>query len=165
MISIKHHTTQIEAFEYDPFFAYPDVRSLAIDAYRQCASLARSEQRFSIVYPDAYVIKASVGHVKIINFSTTGMSLKLKSHMVKGSTINLTIDSVDGKLGKSLKLAGVGEIVAEVRWAYTEVDGSVHGLYFRNIDESLALKMVEVIRAFDISLKLIRTSSKLAGGL
>ncbi len=161
MISIKHHTNQIEAYEYDPFYLYPEVRSLAIEAYRQCASLARAEQRYSVNIPDAYTVRSSVGVARLINYSATGISIKLKSHLVKGSVLSISIDSVDHKLGQQLRDVGVIEIVAEVRWAYTESDGSVHGLFFRNLNEEMASRLMETIRSYDLALKLSRSSSKL----
>lgn len=162
MISIKHHTNLIEAFEYDPFYKYPDARSRALEAYRQCASLARMEQRYTVNHPELLLIKCSVGEGVLINYSVTGISIKLKSMLVRGSTMLLSIDSVDGRLGRQLRELGVDNLMGEVRWVYSESDGHVHGILFRDVPDAQALKFVDALKYFDFVARASRTQQQIA---
>lgn len=162
MISIKHHANNIEAFEYDPFFRHPEARTKALDAYRHCASLARTEQRYVFNHPEMLELKSSVGDAKLINFSVTGLSIKIKSHLVKGSVLIVNIDSRDNRVARQLQEAGIRDIKAEVRWAYGETDGTVHGLLYRNVNEGDAERLVEILKAYDLSVKLNMPTSRTA---
>lgn len=150
MINIKHHTNLIESYEYDPFFEHPGLRAKALEAYRQCASLARLEQRYTLNNPESIVIQSSVGNGVLINYSPTGMSIKLRSMLVKGSTLVLTLDSRDGLLAEKLREQGILQLKGEVRWVYSETDGHVHGILFRDFSETLSSKLIEILRFADL---------------
>ncbi len=162
LINIKHYTNVVETYEYDPFCNNPEARVRALEAYRQCASLARMEQRHSLSDPTAIVVNSSVGGGSLINFSLTGVSLKLKAMMVKGSTVVVHLDSVDGSLSQELLKARIPELVGEVRWVYSDTDGHVHGILFRDVSEKDATKLVEILKAFNHSNRVTQFGEKSA---
>jgi class 3 adenylate cyclase len=151
MISIKHQKDLVEAYEYDPFFGDPERRVKAIEAYRHCASLARMDKRFAVLRPKQILIESSVGDGHMINFSNTGISVKLKSLLVKGSTLVLNFNSRDGELARKFKEAKVGQITGEVRWVYSESDGHVHGVLYRDLDEATLLQIVEILKGYNLA--------------
>ena len=153
MVSIKHYTNLVESYEYDPFFEHAAMRAEALDAYRRCASLARVEQRFTLSNPEAVIVNTTVGSGVIMNYSLTGLSVKLRTQLVKGSTIIISLDSSDHNLGRQLNVQGVNEIRAEVRWVYSDSNGHVHGILFRDFSSEQAAQMVEVLKFYDATYK------------
>jgi len=153
-ISIKHHSVLMKAYSYNPFHEHDHIRKDALEAYRKCASLARIDQRFLVSHPDLFTVHSHVGVGKLINFSATGLSFEVASHLEKSAMIVLKVGSTDLKLNQLLSDSGIEEITGEVRWSYEDSGNFIHGVLFRNLSDVQSSSLVELIKEYDEGFKL-----------
>lgn len=153
-IKIKHHSDLVSAFEYDPFFKQQNLRDQAEKAFRSCVNSARAEQRWSLSDAGLVNLQTNYGVGELINFSASGMSVKLKRGMARGEQIVITIGSKNGALEHSLVKENLRQILCEVAWSYSEKTGYVHGIRYTG----LALEKSEIL------VNLIREHGSLLGG-
>ncbi len=149
MISIKHHSNMMKAYSYNPFYDDDSLRKDALDGYRRCASLARVDQRFTVMRPEKIIIESPAGRGVLVNFSATGLSFEAKNYLERGLKLVLKISSIDHKLENALADKGIKEIIVETRWAYEESGNFVHGVLFRNLSEDQRRNLVSLITAYD----------------
>lgn len=134
-IRIKHHSELVEAFEYDPFIDQPDLRMAAIEGFRKCANIERVDQRWPVHDPAKINLHTDFGRGELVNFSHAGLSIRLAQPLVKGTRLNITLDSAGGTLGVLLKAKNITVLQGEVRWGYTEDAQYVHGVIISNVTD------------------------------
>jgi hypothetical protein len=134
-VRIKHHSELVEAYEFDPFHAEPELRLAALEGFRKCANIERGDQRWVVHDPAKIQLGSDVGAGELVNFSRTGFSVKFKELLAKGSRLQLTLDGAGGALKALLGEAGIDALQGEVRWGYPEGTGFVHGIVITNLDE------------------------------
>src|SRR5690606_7079483 len=119
-IRIKHHSELVEAYEYDPFYQQPELRKSALEAFRKCANIERIEQRWPVRDPSKIQLTSDFGQGELVNFSHKGLSVKFKQLLVKGTTVNLSLDAAGGILKSLLAKEGIRALHGEVRWGYDD---------------------------------------------
>ncbi|NRA65002.1 MAG: CHASE2 domain-containing protein [Pseudobacteriovorax sp.] len=134
LIEIKHYEDLIEAWEYDPFHDNPRLRLEAEEVHKESSQQARVEKRWQVDRSDNVIAVTSVGVGELINFSNTGLSIKLPNILVKGAIFKLGLDSLDGTLREKLQKENLSELLVEVRWSYLDGKDAMHGVQFRDID-------------------------------
>lgn len=150
-IRIKHHSELVEAFEYDPFHAEPDLRAVALDGFRKCANIERLDQRWPVHDPSKIQLSCDFGDGQLVNFSHTGLSVKLKQLLAKGTRMNLTLDGAGGALKALLAKEGIDILQGEVRWGYAEGSEFVHGVMLTNVSERQSDFLVQYLCEFAFS--------------
>lgn len=150
-IEIKHHSEMVVAYEYDPFFNEPDLRSQAVQAHRSSAHLARVEKRWDIARPDDMLVTTNIGTGSVINFSQTGLRITLPTLIVKGAILQMTLDSADGKLKPMLEENGIGTIDVDVRWGYGEGDKYIHGVRFRQMPPERKKRILGCLKKYAVA--------------
>lgn len=150
-IRIKHHSELVEAFEYDPFIDQPDLRMAAIEGFRKCANIERIDQRWPVHDPAKIKLHTDFGRGELVNFSHAGLSIRLAQPLVKGTRLNITLDSAGGILGGLLKAKNIAVLQGEVRWGYTEDAQYVHGVIITNMTDLESDYLVQYLCEFAFS--------------
>lgn len=147
-IRIKHHSELVEAYEYDPFYAEPDLKQKALEAFRKASNMQRADRRWAI--PGHIKIKAATdfGPGELVNFSGSGLSLKLERLLAKGTTITLTLDDDKGALATVLAKDGLAPLAGEVRFGYGDGLGFVHGVALTKLNTAGSEALVKHLFAF-----------------
>lgn len=146
LINIKHHTELVESFEYDPFFDQVELRQKATQLFRHYASLARVEDRWKLPEEENVGLVTNVGRGELIDFSSTGLRVKLPELMVRGSIIYIDLDASDATMLAKLRDEKLQRVQAEVRWGYAEKDGNIHGLVFRDMPAERCDRLIKILR-------------------
>lgn len=147
-IRIKHHSELVEAFEYDPFHAQPDLKKAALEGFRKCANIERVDQRWPVHDPTKIQLKSDFGAGQLVNFSHGGLSIKLKQLLAKGTRLNVTLDAAQGTLKSLLAKEGIDVLQGEVRWGYEDGGEFVHGFLVTNITEDQSDHLVQYLCEF-----------------
>lgn len=150
-IKIKHHKEVVKAWEYNPFFDQPDLLDAADKAHKSCKYHARLERRWNVDKPDRVKIYSSQGMGILVNFSTTGLSLRLANQVIPGAILSLSFDSEDGSLAEALKEKGLENLAVDVRWSYSEGKSYLHGLRFRELSSAQTGYLVEMLCDYTLS--------------
>jgi class 3 adenylate cyclase len=147
-IRIKHHSELVEAYEYDPFYAEPELRRVAVEAFRKCANIERIDHRWPVHDATRIQLESDFGAGQLVNFSHTGFSIKLRQALVKGTYMSLKIDAGGGALRSLLAQVGIDELRGEVRWSYNEGSEFVHGVMLSGITETQGDALVQYLCEF-----------------
>ena len=151
LIEIKHHHEMVESWEYDPFWDEPQLRESADNAYRSSTHQARAEKRWKVDLPDNILVATNMGIGELVNFSNTGLSIKLPSLLVKGAVLTLKLDSKDGRLKTNLESQGLETISIEVRWGFQDNKGYLHGVRFRHLTSDQTTYIVDQLCQFGLA--------------
>ena len=135
LIEIKHYNEMVEAWEYDPFWQDSKLREKAEDAQKKSTKMARAEKRWQVDRSDNLIVTTDIGPACLVNFSTTGLSIKLNKIAPKGTILSLSLDSQDGILGKTLKESNLIDLSVEVRWGFQDGRDFLHGVQFDRLTE------------------------------
>jgi hypothetical protein len=95
-------------------------------------------------------VKSNYGPGELINFSASGMSLKLSKGLARGEQIVLTLGSKHGDLEEELMKENLRQLLCEVAWSYSERTGHVHGIRFTGIALDKSETLVKLIREHGI---------------
>jgi len=150
-IRIKHHSELVEAHEYDPFFEDPELRMAALEGFRKCANIERVDQRWPVHDASKIQLTCDFGEGQIVNFSHTGVSIKLKQLLAKGTRMNVVLDGANGALKALLEKDGLGLLQGEVRWGYGDGAEFVHGVMLTNITDVQSDTLVQYLCEFAFS--------------
>jgi hypothetical protein len=112
--------------------------------------------------PDNILVVTSVGHGTLVNFSNTGLSLRLPSLMIKGAVLNLNLDSKDGQLREKLQEKGLETVSVEVRWGYADGRSYLHGVRFRNLTTPQTIYLVDQLCEYGLAKAWKRQRSEMA---
>lgn len=151
LIRIKHHSELIEAFEFDPFAATPDIRAAALEAFRKSANIERIDQRWPVHDPSRIQVRTNLGEASLVNFSHTGFSIRMERLVSKGAVLEMRLDADGGKMRERLAQRGIDTIDGEVRWGYESEQGYIHGVMLRNIGKDHADFVVQCLLDFAFS--------------
>ena len=143
LVEIKHHDEMVESWQFDPFHDDSSLKSMAEKAYEQSFHRVRSEKRWKVPDPRKIILTSNMGTGELLNFSTTGLSIKLSGLLVKGAVLTLSLDSLDGKLKDDLESMGLAAFSIEVRWAIEESKGYLHGVRYRYMSAEQAKFVVD----------------------
>lgn len=150
-IRIKHHSELVEAYEYDPFIDQPDLRMAAIEGFRKCANIERIDQRWPVHDPAKIILHTDFGRGELVNFSHAGLSIRLPQLLVKGTRLNVTLDSAGGALSELLKAKNIAVLQGEVRWGYADDNQFVHGVMVTNVTDLESDFLVQYLCEFAFS--------------
>jgi class 3 adenylate cyclase len=150
-IRIKHHSELVEAYEYDPFIDQPDLRMAAIEGFRKCANIERIDQRWPVHDPAKIILHTDFGRGELVNFSHAGLSIRLPQLLVKGTRLNVTLDSAGGALAELLKSKNITVLQGEVRWGYADDNQFVHGVMVTNVTDLESDYLVQYLCEFAFS--------------
>jgi class 3 adenylate cyclase len=134
-IHIKHHDELLEAIEYNPFHDDPDTREAALLEFRKSFNLERKEQRWPVDDPTRVTVDTDFGAAALVDFSASGLCLRLDSYLSKGVVFDMVLLSADGTFKALLEQKGISRIKAEVRWGKSSEEGFTHGLKLVNLSE------------------------------
>lgn len=147
-IRIKHHSELVEAYEFDPFYDQQKLRMVALEGFRKCANIDRIDQRWPVHDPSKIQLVCDFGPGQLINFSHTGLSVRLDRLLPKGSRLNVSLDGAGGALKSLLAKDNIEYLQGEVRWGYEDAGGYVHGLLLTNITEVQSDALVQYLCEF-----------------
>lgn len=134
-IHIKHHDELLEAMEYDPFHDRTELREEALKEFRRSYNLERKEQRWPVSDASRLEIESEFGKARLIDFSASGLCVRLDSYLSKGVSVALTLTPSDAALRQRLVERGISILKTEVRWGKATEDGYAHGLKFANLSD------------------------------
>lgn len=150
-VRIKHHSESVEAYEYDPFWEHPELRRAAVEGFRKCANISRIEHRWPVHDTTKIQLQCDFGEGQLVNFSHTGLSVKLKQLLAKGTHINIWLDAAGGSLKQLLAKENIELLQGEVRWGYADDTGFVHGILLTNLTERQSDFLVQYLCEFAFS--------------
>ena len=151
LVEIKHHDSMVESWEYDPFYDDAPQRNAANRAYEQSSLQVRSEKRWKVDLPDNLLLTTNIGTGELVNFSSTGFSVKLPSLVVNGAILTVSLDSRGGELKKILEENDLSTFSIEVRWSYEDNKDFLHGVRFRYISPEQAAFIVEQLCYYSLA--------------
>jgi class 3 adenylate cyclase/CHASE2 domain-containing sensor protein len=150
-IRIKHHSELVEAHEFDPFLEEPDLRAAALEGFRKCANIQRVDHRWPVHDPSKIQLSCDFGAGVLMNFSHTGLSVKLTRFLAKGTRLNIALDGAGGALKALLAKEGIDILQGEVRWGYAEGNDFVHGILLTNVSDHQSDFLVQYLCEFAFS--------------
>jgi hypothetical protein len=84
----------------------------------------------------------------LVNFSYSGLSIKLQQPLAKGTRLGVRLNSPGDALRDLLIKAGIDQLSGEVRWAYSEGTGFVHGVLLSGLTETQGDSLVQYLCEF-----------------
>lgn len=147
-IRIKHHSELVEAYEYDPFWERPELRRAALEGFRKCANIERIDQRWPVNDPNKIQLQCDFGQGQLVNFSHTGLSIRLQQLLAKGTRLNISLDAAGGRLKELLANEKIHYLQGEVRWGYAVGTAYVHGILLTNLSEEQSDFLVQYLCEF-----------------
>lgn len=135
-IAVKHHHDLLEVIEYDPFHDDYKLRSLAIREFRKSFKLERRELRWAVHDPSPLSVSTNFGPGTLLDFSESGLCLKIDRYLSKGVIFELNLRSFDQEVSAMLEQKGLAKLKAEVRWGRSLEQGYSHGLRLINLSEA-----------------------------
>ena len=148
LIRIKHHSELVEAFEYDPFFARPQMRMEALEGFKRYAKIDRLDQRWPVKDATTVQLNTSFGPGTLVNFAHGSLGVKFKQLLTPGSSLQVELDAQEGRLKNLLVSRGLHPLVGEVLWGYSEGAEFVHGLHLTQINEEQGEFLVQKLCEF-----------------
>ncbi len=150
-IRIKHHSELVESFEFDPFYLEPQIRQLALEGFRKCANIERVDQRWPVHDPSKFQLSCDFGDAQLVNFSHSGLSIRLPTLLAKATRMNIVLDAAAGTLRGLLAKDGLEILQGEVRWGYAEGGEFVHGVMLTNVSDAQSDRLIEYLCEFAFS--------------
>lgn len=133
-LRLTEETEAVEVFEVDPFVDTPKDLEMALKAYRDFSGLQRLEPRWQVPPGKKIVIRSDFGQGDLSDFSLSGLSLLLKHHCAKDTTITLAFHEPIA-IQKALQAEQLPMITGEVRWARKVGENFLHGILIKNLNE------------------------------
>jgi class 3 adenylate cyclase len=147
-IQIKHHAEMIEAYEVDAFVMEPKARTEALMAYRTYIGIERKDERVFVNQDTPITVTFDFGVGVLVNYSTSGLAVKLNQYVGKEVNAAVKLDSSDGKLAAELKKQGLINIMVEVKWGRPVGDQYLHGLLVKNLNADQKKKFISCLAKF-----------------
>lgn len=141
-----------ECRELTPFATPAELAQLRTSDMRckQAIPYVRQDLRWPSVPADAILclVDNSVGH--LVNYSGSGVLIRLDRAFAKSTTLRLQLNSVDGALERSLSEIDIININAQVRWSQEDADKTyLHGLWFGDqLNPGQRERLVSIITNF-----------------
>jgi class 3 adenylate cyclase len=127
-IAVKHQNELFTVFEIDPLVAEPDKSRRALEIYRQYRKLDRKYARWAVEDPSKIKIGSEFGAAELVDFSETGLSVRIGASLAPGVPIALSVQ----ENGRTIPFAVVGE----VRWSRPEGTKSLVGVQYRAMTDA-----------------------------
>lgn len=150
-IRIKHHSELVESYEYDPFYRDPQLRQIALEGFRKCANIERIDQRWAVYDPALFELTCEFGDAQLVNFSHSGLSIRLQQLLAKGTRMTIGLDAAAGKLRGLLAKEGLEFLQGEVRWGYAAGGEFVHGVMLTNVSAAQSDRLIAYLCEFAFS--------------
>ena len=149
-ISIKHREDMVEAWEFDPLSAEPELRKKADEIYEAATSTQRLERRWAVQSneEEQIIVQTSHGLAKLVKHSALGLEFRLPKHVARGTEIEINLDSVDGTLHRQLAKQGLQKIRVEVRWVQEEKKSYLHGVRFLDLEPRQTELITDILCQF-----------------
>lgn len=144
-IAVKHHQDLVEVIEYDPFHDELELHSAAIREFRKSLRLERREFRWVVQDPRPLSVVTNFGPGTVLDFSESGICLKIDRYLSKGIVFELQLESSDSVISNLLEQKGLSSLKAEVRWGRSLDHGFSHGLKFINLSDAQLASLFEVL--------------------
>ncbi len=120
-------------FDYDPHNVWP-LEYLQIEqTYLNGVGITRSEDRLPVPEAVGFAIRTAGASGRVVNFSKTGLAVRLDRSLARGECFDFRLDPVSGDLLQRLDKVGIREVVGEVRWGRRVGDSFLVGLSLRNL--------------------------------
>ena len=148
-IPIKHHDELVEAWEINPFSQEMDKLKLAETKQKDIISDIKKVNIWTELESDQIILKTEFGQGHLQSYSREGINLILAEEFVKGSRINIILDSRDGRLSQLLRNQGIDILALEVSWSYKDGNRYMHGTRFSGIDKDKITIIVNLIKQLD----------------
>lgn len=151
VIKIKHHADLRDAIEVDPLRTRAADVEEVIAEHRRQTSFHRGAERIQIKEPGSVLAQSTSGQGVLLDFTGFGASVLFDLPRSRGDILEIKFESrVPGLMAKLAK-HGISSIEAEVRWIHAAVDGSVHGVTFKNLPPERQEMFVRIISEFAFS--------------
>ena len=148
LIRIKHHSELVEAYEYDPFVAQPQLRREALDGFKKYANLDRLDQRWPVKDPTKVQLNTNIGAGYLVNFSPGSLGVRLMQLLAPGTSLRIEMDAKNGALKTLLAKQGMYPLVGQVLWGYAQGAEFVHGVLLAEINEEQGEVLVQHLLEF-----------------
>lgn len=127
LVTIKHHSDLVEAFEYDPFASRPDAIMRLLDVYWRSIGISRAVPRDEVALARLVSIDSTVGKGVLRNYSRGGLGLELECFLARG--VMVTLEMKDQALRRRLDEKAMGTLMLEIRWGKPSATGAgyLHG--------------------------------------
>ena len=145
-LQIKYHKELIEAYDVDPFLKDAEEISKVLSQYREMVSIQRKEPRWPVPSDTPITATSDFGGGSLINFSLSGLAVKMGVYLARGVEIAVQLESENGKLQDALAKVGLQSIPAEVRWAKLAGESFVHGLRLKNLTADQRVALMNALR-------------------
>lgn len=145
-LQIRHHRELIEAYDADPFVKDAEAISKVLGQYREMVSIQRKEPRWPVPSDTPVSVGSDFGSGALVNFSLSGLAVKMGVYLARGVEVSIQLESEDGKLQKLLEQKGLGAVAAEVRWAKLADDTFIHGLRLKNLTAEQRVNVMNALR-------------------
>ncbi len=134
-VRLKHHVDMLAAWEYNPFRLNPQLVEQAEAALSESRDHIDRRKRWQFFKDKSISVDTSLGKAHLINFSHSGLCLKVSSPMKEGQEMELFPESLQFGVRRRLEGLGIEKIIMEVKWQYHDEDGSVCGLEMKNLTD------------------------------
>jgi class 3 adenylate cyclase len=133
IIKIKHHADLRDAVEVDPLRSRAADVAEVLEEHRRQTSFQRGAERIQIKEPGSIMALSSAGNGTLLDFTGHGASILFDLPRARGDLFQFKLESRIPGLMSKLEKHGIESIEVEVRWIHAAVDGTVHGVIFKNI--------------------------------
>jgi len=148
LIRIKHHSELVEAYEYDPFVAQPQLRKEALDGFKKYANFDRLDHRWPVNDATKVQLNTNVGPGYLANFSPGSLGVRLMQLLDPGTSLRIEMDAKNGALKALLAEQGMYPLVGQVLWGYAQGAEFVHGVLLAQINEEQGEVLVQHLLEF-----------------
>ncbi|WP_413288641.1 adenylate/guanylate cyclase domain-containing protein [Bdellovibrio sp. HCB337] len=145
-IPVKHQVELGESYEFNPYQDDRETLKTALTRYQDVAKLKRTDERFVLIKRDVE-IRSDRGNGVVLDYSASGISVRLNSYFGKGTTLSFNFHSQDGRLEAFCREEGLTLVSGEVRWSFPDEDGYRHGILFTNLTLDKKQKLLNYFRS------------------
>ena len=126
-IAVKHQAKLLEAFEFNPFGAAPELLQRVESVFLEHIGMRSLDQRFRLKNDAQINLVSDVGVFQVRDFSNYGFRAVSTKLLGRQTVINVKIQTSNPHIDAQLSEALLSDVALEVRWSRQTEHGFEHG--------------------------------------
>ena len=133
---IKHKSSFIKAFEYDPFVKEPKRARTVEKAYFEQVDLCPKQRRYDLNHENGIKLRSELGELQLLDYSLDGFGVVASFLVGNKSPLTVTMETTDETFNQRLKEKILDKIEVEVRWSRRKDSIFFHGLKISGLTDA-----------------------------
>ena len=148
-ITIKHHVGKVEAFEFDPFHADPELRRRALEVHRKSIDKVHEEDQEYLKNGDLVKVLLESTACSFVSYAKSGLSVSSSEKWQVGSFVKLRLMDDADYFEAHFDNLSLSSMEMEIVSCLEVKGGFTYALRYRNLDKAMKVKILEIFRGFE----------------